>query len=47
MTVPGATGGVLQTVDESTGDGPAWSMVMPTDNIELAPFAVAVLTFAQ
>jgi hypothetical protein len=47
VIVPGAAGGTLQTVDESSGNGPAWPMVLSNDTIDMAPFAVSVLTFAS
>ena len=45
LNVPGGQGGLLMTVDESTGDGPARIELALTDTIQLAPFAVSVLIF--
>lgn len=47
VTVANATNAVMQTVDESCGDGPAYSQVLDNDTVTMAPFAVAVITFAS
>jgi len=44
VTVAGATGKVIQIVDESTGDGPARKVIVNSESFYLSPFAVAVLT---
>lgn len=46
VNVPNAAGGVIQVVDGTTGDGPAYSEVLTSDTVTLRAFAVAVLTFA-
>jgi len=43
FTIPGASGSTIFTVDEATGDGPARKDLISSDQIVLAPFAVAVL----
>jgi len=47
LTITGATGSTIITIDEATGDGPARNEMVPSDQITLAPFAVAVLYNAK
>jgi hypothetical protein len=42
--LPGATGGVMKTIDEATAFGPARVESVTSDNIPLAPYAVVVVT---
>ena len=45
VVVPNASGSVMLTVDESCGNGPAYSQVLTSDTVTLQPFAVAVIQF--
>jgi hypothetical protein len=47
LTVAGATGGVMLTVDEASGEQPARREKITEDSISLAPFAVSVLIMPQ
>ena len=43
VTVAGSKGGVVRVVDAASGEGPARSLVMQSDELAMAAFAVAVL----
>ena len=43
VTVPGATGGSWLYIDESTAFGPAVSVAVSSDTLELAPYALGLL----
>ena len=47
VVVPGAAGSVMLTVDESCGNGPAYSQVLASDTVAMAPFAVSVIQFSS
>ena len=46
VVVPDAVGSVMLTVDESCGNGPAYSQVLTSNVITMAPFAVSIVLFA-
>ena len=47
LTIPGAAGGQMQRVDESTGSSPPETSGMPQDTLTLPGLAVAVLTLRK
>jgi len=45
VTIPGASGSTIFTIDESVGDGPARKDLLTSSTFTLAPFAVSVLLY--
>ncbi len=43
VTVTGASGGGMQTVDDASGEQPARREKLSSDTITLAPFAVSII----
>jgi len=47
LTISGATGGTIFTVDEATADGPPRMDHITSEGVTLAPFAVAVVYYGN